>query len=367
MTTKPSPKELIADYCQRARSDAADAEAATDRSAFPGLLADPTGMIFTARDTLMFQPTGAPARPLTEDILNVELVGINSSTVVSDEGTMSRLKAFAGDGTGSDAHDLRRRLDVLGSFNESVKVPVLTRALATRYWLPEDMDEANLDDWAEALDVKGPTHAITLRSLMNLARDGIRPNGMNFDKEVTKLEASEREMLDSAVYSDVANDCVLLERLEGHDASSTGLRVLDPALLDLHMLDGQVCRVQPLGITSKTFSAKVSSPFKLKEGSVRLTDGRAVRSSTLSHLSYGEGVLHAVFDIPNSKMTNNVREMADNAYNGYGALYATERLFVGAARKLQNRRWLGGEVEPVKGRKVPLSVILAGAPVDTAA
>ena len=363
----PSPKELIADYCQRARSDAADAEAATDRSAFPGLLQDPTGMIFTARDTLMFQPTGAPARPLTEDILNVEMVGINSSTVISDEGTMSRLKAFAGAGKGRDAQDLRRRIDVLGSFSESVKAPVLTRALASRYWLPEGLDEASLDDWAEALDVKGPTQAITLRSLMSLARDGIRPTGMNFDEEVKKLEATEREMLDSAVYSDVASDCLLLERLEGHDAISAGLRVLDPALLDLHMLDGQVCRVRPLGVTTKTFSAKVSSPFKLKEGGVRLTDGKAVRASTLSHLSYGEGVLHAVFDIPNSKMTNNVSEMVENAYAGYGALYATEKLFVGSARKLQNRRWLGGEVEPVKGRKVPLSVILAGAPVDMAA
>ena len=367
MTTKPSPKELIADYCQRARADAAEAETATDRSAFPGLLADPTGMIFTARDTLMFQPTGAPARPLTEDILNVQMVAIDSSTVISDKGTMSRLKAFAAAGTGSDAHDLRRRIDVLGSFTESVKAPVLTGALSSRYWLPEDMDEDSLGDWADALDVKGPTQATTLRSLMTLARDGITPLGMNFDKEVKKLESRERDMLDSAVYSDVGSDCVLLERLEGHDAIATGLRVLDPALLDFHMLDGQVSRVQPLGVTHKTFSAKVSSPFKLKEGGVRLTDGKAVRASNLSHLSYGEGVLHAVFDIPNSKMTNNVREMVENAYNGYGALYATEKLFVGATSKLQNRRWLGGDVEPVKGRKVPLSVILAGAPVDMAA
>lgn len=370
MTSPTSPKELLADYRQQSRQDAAEHGRPIDRSAFPGLLVETTGMIFIARDVLMYHPLGSPAVPLTADMLNAQLVEMDSSIVVADAGTLSALAAFAESAPASDPGALRRRLAILAALGDSVKLPVLTKALATRYWLPDGLDEESLADWAEALEVKGPTNQITMRSLIALARDGMRLESLNYEKTVSSIEALERRMMDSAVYSDVGNDCTMLERLEVHNAKITGLRALDPGLLEMHMIDGQVSRVTPLGVTFTTFTAKVSSPFKLKEGrdGVRLTDGYSVVSASLDELRYGEGVLHAVLTIPTrGKFAESARQMVQRAHDGHGPLYATEKVFETAATALVNKRWLGGDVEPVQSRNVPLAVLLAGAPVDMAA
>lgn len=365
--TVASPKELINDYREQARQAAAAMGAPTDRSAFPGLFMEPTAMIFTAGRVLMYQPMDAAARPLTADTLGYALTEKDQSTVVADDLTMGRLTAFAENLPSNDQNALAKRLQVIQSLSVSLKLPVLTRALASKYWLPEDLDEESFDAWAEALDAQGPTTAVTMRSLIALCRDGIRSQGLNYPKTVDSIEATEREIMGTAGYSGVGADVGLFGGLENHNAKVTGLMSVDPGLLELHRLDGQVSRLLPLGVTEGSFTAKVSHPFKLKEGSggVRLTDGESLFNASLDSLRYGSGVLHAVFTIPQGQNKKKVRKMVEDAQQGMSKLYATEKVFESFTPHAANKRWLGSRVEPVERRSIPMAVILAGAPVES--
>lgn len=365
MTSATSTKELLNDYCLQARLYAAVDGSPMDRSAFPGLYVAPTAMIFGAGRILMYQTMDAPAQPLTAQVLAGALTNLGSSTVVADAETMNRLATYADNlpSGGSDA--LARRVMISRGLNKSLKLPVLTDALAARYWLPDGRDEASFDDWAEAFGAAGPSRAITMRSLISLARDGIRPESLGFDKTVSGLEGVERRAMETSLYSGASADCELFSLLERHGAKEAGLRVLDPGLLEMHKIDGQVCRVAPLGLTDSTFTAKVSSPFKLKEGrgGVRMTDGKNVFDGSLDSLRYGDGVLHAVFGFPQRGKNKELsRRMVREAHRGDSVLYAAEPVFEAVSSSLINKRWLGGDVETVSGRQVPLAVMLAGAP-----
>ena len=365
--TVASPKELINDYSEQARQSAAASGAPTDRSAFPGLYMEPTGMIFAAGRVLMYQPLDDAARPLTADVLGAVLSEIEHSTVVADDVTMGRLFTFAENLPSADQNALAKRLQLVQSLTASVKLPVLTRALAYRYWMPEGLDETSLDVWAEALNVAGSTTPVTMRSLIALCRDGIQTTALTFPKSVKGIESTERNIMESAVYSGVPSDVGVFGGLENHTAKVNGLRSVDPGLLELNRLDGQVSRLLPLGVTEASFTAKVSHPFKLKEGSagVRLTDGEQVFSASLDSLRYGSGVLHAVFTIPQGRYKKQLRLMVENAKDGYSKLYATEQVFESFTPHAANKRWLGSKVEPIERRSVPMAVILAGAPVES--
>lgn len=365
--TVASPKELINDYCEQARRSAGAVGAPTDRSAFPGLYLEPEAMIFAAGRVLMYQPMDAAARPLTADTLGAALTEKGVSTVVADEIAMGRLLAFAENLPSTDQNALAKRLQVLQTLSLSVKLPVLTRALSAKYWMPDDRDENSFDDWADALDVQGATTAATMRSLIALCRDGIKSASLKFPKTVEGIEATEREIMGTAGYSGVGADVGLFGGLENHKAKVTGLQSLDPGLLELHRLDGQVSRLMPLGVTESSFTAKVSHPFKLKEGSggVRLTDGESLYNSSLDSLRYGSGVLHAVFTIPQGQNKKKLRQMVEDAHQGLSHLYATEQVFESWTPSAANKRWLGSKVEPLERRVIPMAVILAGAPVES--
>lgn len=364
MTATQSPRELLSNYRQTSRHAAAEAHAPGNRSEFPGLALEATGMIYLAGKDLVYRGiAGAPA-PVNTDRLEAIITEPDSSVVVADTLTYARLMQFA-DEKGEGFKTLSRRLSFSRGLAASVKLPILTNALSYRYWLPEGMDERNLGDWAKAFDVTGPSTLTTMRALIDLASEGKRPEPLKYSSTVKSLEGTERRILEQAEWSGLSSDVQLYSMLDGFSSTATALRLLDPGLLPMHVLDGQVCKVKPMNATQSEFSASVSDPFKFKAGKkMRLSDGISLAETTLEALRYTEDALHAVFAQPQRGAGPTM--VASAKQHGGRPLYAMEAPFSARGSIIKNKRWLNPKepVGHVSGRQVPLDVILAGAPTE---
>jgi hypothetical protein len=279
--TKTAPKELLAEYRHDARVRATAAKTPGDRSAFPGLPLAATGMIYLQGKHLVYKGMAEAPGPVDTARLDAILVQDDSSVVVADAQTFSRLQILADTNAGDGFKTLKRRLDFSRGLPGSVKLPILTEALAYRYWLPEGKDERSFDDWANAFDVKGPSMSITMRSLISLASDGKRPDSLKYSKTVQSLAKTELSLMKQAEWGGLSSDVQLFGLLNSFSSGAAGLRLLDPGLLPMHVLDGQACKIVPMNDTHNDFTASVTQPFKLKVSKrVRLTDGMSVADAT---------------------------------------------------------------------------------------
>jgi hypothetical protein len=360
-TAPTSPKDILVAYRADARSKATVDGRPGDRSHFPGMALPATGMIYSRAKGLKYQPVNAPAQDLTPDVLEKVLIVPEACTVVPDSKTWAKILVMADNMPSNDFKALGRRLRISRGLPVSLKFPVLTDALNYRYWLQDTLTETSFDDWADAFNVKGPSLAITMRSLIALAEKGVRPTALKYEITVKALEDMERKIMEQAAWGGISNDCYVYSMLEGFSAKANGLRTLDPGLLDMHMIDGQACRIVPMNSDSREFSASVSSPFKLKEGKkVRLTDGKEMVEVDLRALRFGDGALHAVFSQPSARGAGLL--MVSKARKLEQKLYAVDGVFESFGAGPKNKRWLGDDVQRVAGRDVPLDVMLAGAP-----
>ncbi|WP_026535893.1 hypothetical protein [Arthrobacter sp. H14] len=363
MTATTAPKELLAMYRQDARQNALDNGVPANRSSFPGLGCEATGMIYLRGKQLTYQPMHSVPSILEPEKIAELLTGDGTCTVVADAKTFARMLVMADNMPSNDFKSLGRRLRISRGLPVSMKLPILTEALSSRYWLQDGLAENSIADWAEAFDVAGPSTAITMRSLITLASDGQRPTALKHGRSVDGMADLEKRIMEQCAWSGISTDCYVYSMLEQYSAKAIGLRTIDPGLLEMHMIDGQVCKIVPMNVAHKTFTASVSSPFKLKEGrKVRLTDGEQIAEVYLNSLRFGEGSLHAVFEQPGSRGPGAL--MISRAKKGTAPLFAADAVFESFGTGLKNKRWMGDAVQRVTGRDVPLDVALAGAPVD---
>lgn len=365
MTASASPKDLIAAYRINARQSAAAANMPSDRSAFPGLGMRPAGMIYLRGGKhLAFRATGTrESFPLLPEMIDEALTGEGKRTVVADLPTYARMTVMAENMPASDFNSLARRMRISRSLPTSQKLPILTEALSARYWLQDGLDETSFEDWCTGFDLEDLTITAQLDELIGLASDGDRNENFKYTKTVTAMEVLERKIMENCTYSGISNDCYVYSMLENYGVKANSLKTIDPLLLPLHALDGQVCRIVPMEVREDGFTSSVSTPFKFKEGArCNLTDGYSVAAVTMKSLRYGGGVLHAEFSNPSSKSRGSA--MIDRARSGNATLYAVEIPFESFGKPLENRRWLGEPVEAIPGRQLPLDVILSGAPTE---
>ena len=364
MTVSSSPKDLIAAYRINARQSAAAANMPSDRSAFPGLGLNPSGMIYLRGGKhLAFRATGTrESFPLLPEMIEDALTGEEKRTVVADLETYARMTVMAENMPASDFNSLARRMRISRSLPVSQKLPILTEALTARYWLQDGLDEASLEDWCTGFDLEDLPITAQLDALIELAVDGERSESFRYCKTMEAMELLERKIMENCTYSGMSTDCYVYSMLEQYGVKANSLRLLDPLLLPLHALDGQVCRIVPMEMRADGFTSSVSTPFKFKEGAkCNLTDGTKVAPVTMMSLRYGAGVLHAEFSNPSTRSKGEA--MVARARSGQAPLYAVEIPFESFGKPLSNR-WLGEPVEATSGRQLPLDVILAGAPVE---
>ncbi|QOD05703.1 hypothetical protein [Pseudarthrobacter sp. BIM B-2242] len=359
-----SSKEMLTAYRREQRMTSTDNGSPCDRSGFPGLSLTPDGMIYRRGTSLLYQPLNDKARDLDHVLLTELLTHDEKITAIADKGTFEALQTVAATEPEDQYGSIAKRLKVLNSLPASVRMPILTDALAYRYWLPDGKDEASFADWAAAFNATGPTASLSMRRLIDLAVDGVKYSGLKFDNTVSALRRAEARLMEQCVWSNISSDVQVFGMLESYSNKINALRTIDPGLLELHVLDGRVCKVKPMNNTHRDFSASVSQPFKLKENKpLRMTDGYGLAETTMTELRFGAGEMHAVFDQPSG--TGQGQAMVMSAKQGTRALYVAEGTFDMPASRPVNRRWLSGtKVERVADRTVPLDVILAGAPVE---
>lgn len=367
MTASTSPKELLTAYRQSARDLAATNDTPGDRAAFPGLGTKATGMIYLQGGRrLMYRSVEThKAAALVPRELDALLTAEESSTVVADPATHARLMVMADNMPASDYNALGRRLRVSRSLPVSQKLPILTEALSYRYWLQEGLDDTIFEHWCTGFGLDGAAITDQMDSLIELAEDGERSDDLKYPAAVRSMEKTERKIMENCTFSGISTDCHVYAMLDGYGVKANSIRTLDPGLLEMHSIDGQVCRVVPMELRSDSFTASVSTPFKFKEGaSCNLTDGRRISAVTMESLRYGGGALHAQFSNPSSRKTNPGEALIARARAGLSRLYAVEIGFESFSRGPEERRWLGEPVARVEGRQVPLDVVLAGASSD---
>lgn len=365
MTSTPSPKDLLAAYRQSARESAAASGRPEDRSAFPGLGTAPTGMIYLREGKHLTFRSFAERKsvPLMPELLDSLLTEELKSTVIADASTHARLTVMADNMPASDFKSLSRRLRISRSLPVSQKLPILTEALAYRYWLQEGLSDDLFEDWCTAFDLDGLSTAAQMEALIEQASDGVRSEKFKYPKVIAAMEILEHKILENCTYSSISTDCYVYSMLEQYGVKANSLRTLDPGLLEMHAIDGQVCRVTPMEMRAESFTAAVSTPFKFKEGAqCNLTDGHETSAVIMESLRYGGGTLHAQFSQPSSR--NNGAALIARARSGHAALYAVEIPFESFGKALKNRRWLGDPVEAVQNRQVPMDVVLAGAQTE---
>lgn len=110
MTAVTSPKDLISAYRTKARQDALAKGAPTNRSAFPGLSLEPTGMIFLRGKKAIYKPTTDTAQTLDADLLIELLTRKDASTVVADHATYNKLLVIADNLPSTDNKGRRLRI-----------------------------------------------------------------------------------------------------------------------------------------------------------------------------------------------------------------------------------------------------------------
>lgn len=359
-----SSKEMLTAYRREQRTISAENGTPADRAGFPGLSCTPDGMIYRRGTRVLYQPLNAVARDLDHELLTTLLTDEEKITAIADRGTFDALQTVAATEPEDQYGSIAKRLKALNSLPASVRMPILTDALAYRYWLPEGKDEASFADWAAAFNATGPTVSLSMRRLIDLAAEGVKYSGLKFENTVNALRRAESRLMEQCVWSNISSDVQVFGMLESYSNKINALRTIDPGLLELHVLDGRVCKVKPMNNTSRDFSASVSQPFKLKESRpLRMTDGYGLAETTMTELRFGAGDLHAVFEQPSGNGSG--QAMVMSAKKGVRPLYVAEGTFDMPASRPTNRRWLSGtKVERVADRTVPLDVILAGAPVE---
>lgn len=361
--TPASSKDMLTAYRHEQRTAALDNGTPVDRAGFPGMPFDPDGIIYRTGAGLTYKPTSEKARALDHATLTMLLTDEEKVTVIADRPTFDALQSIASTQPDEEYGSIGKRLKALNSLPASMRMPVLTEALAYRYWLPEGKDEASYSDWAAAFNATRPTMSLSMQKLIELATDGSRSGALKYDTVTNSLRKTETRLMDQCVWSNISSDVQVFGMVEGYSSKINALRTIDPGLLELHVLDGRVCRVKPMNETHWDFSAAVSQPFKLKENRpLRMTDGHGLADTTMTELRYGSGELHAVFEQPSGNGKGGA--MVVNAKRGARPLYIAEGTFDAGPARTEKRRWLSGpSVERVSGRTVPLDVILAGAAV----
>lgn len=375
--------QLLAIHDAKRRAAATAAGHPTDRTFTAGMhLAGMLGQVaYTGPDSkvyLLDLDADTPAqrmtyRALREAITDAYDLGSTTTkqyraTVIADKETLHRMLQMAErHADGAEATPEARRLSRLLTYRRglptSVHTPVLTDALAVRFWLPTGHDPKTLDGWADGFNLSGdPRGRSAIKRLVTLAMDG------EVDQETLKsLRDAELWGARSGQYASLSSACTAFAKATTVNDAFAAMLSLDPLLRERNAVDGTVAQIRILQIDAKGITATVSDPFRLREGSkVFLFDGHETLDRTevtLRSVDFKDGQLLVSFSNP--PKNDRHRHIVEEAKANYRPLYAAAAPFLMVKRAPKNARWVqgndGGEDRnlPVD---IPVDIALAGAP-----
>lgn len=383
--------QALAKYDAKQRAAAAKVGRPTDRAATAGIFHGDkttlTSAVFTGVDGKVYSldlvSDSTPValdrqgllRLLTDayDLGDAE-VGLFNGFVIADRDTLRRIAKMAdGWAKASDALEVRRMARLM-SFRMTLPVsmytPVLTEALASRYWLPTGPDADDLGAWDVAFG-HGHPHLSrrALLALIEKATDGITnkdcKNAINSGEKIGARAGQHAS--DSAA-------CTAFGKAGAVTDAYNTMIAIDPTLRERNTISGTVSRIKIHQIKQNQIEAYVTDPGKLREGSKvwifdDTADGRKI-DLTLRAIEFVNERLMAILSAPASNNSNGfIIHESKAQYEGTTLVRAARPLYVVTAPFLankkapKNKRWMqsGGE-DKVLHIDIPVDIALAGAP-----
>lgn len=374
--------QALAAYDARMRAHASTTGRPTDRTSCAGLiLGGPIGAVFhTGADGKIHVTTGlddnAPVtQPLSYPLLAATLIDAydlgdpetdrHVSALVADAATLrSLVKASAAwaQRLGTlEARRLARLLEYRSALPTSAYLPVLTEALASRYWLPGAGSLDDLAEWDAAFDHGHPTGSpLAFDYLADRAFDGA------MDEKLFKALCGAEKYGSRAACSGASHSANSAFGQAGRvtDAYAAMLAV-DPTLRDRNIVSGVVSKIRIHQIKSDRIEADIEDPGKLRDGSsVLLFDGVSYANKvevTLKEVEFHNDRLMAVLSKPNR---NNSRHyVTQSAHEQHRPLYLTPAPFLSITRTPRNKRWSSEVEDRNLAVDIPVDIALAGMPV----
>lgn len=306
--------------------------------------------------------------------------------IVSDHTTLRRVMAWV-NVTSSTAPEgdylassVGRRLSVASRLVASTRLVVLTRALTRKFWLGAQYDPEDFLAWRRAFGFgSGATIQSVMAGLVDLASEG-----RVFAKWAREAFSSESFALMSASYPGLRAAVSTFRRIEAADTATRAILATDPLLRERALLDGSVSSLRILNVTERSFTATVSTPFKLRPGKTVLlidpTDTApggwaetGLEAVTVNRIGDQDQLVVRITGASSRSKTNLRAMIADAQTNGSRSLLITESPYMPFGRADSKAdRWtqpsaLRIEVDTAKfaatGRRdIPLDIIVAGAP-----
>lgn len=267
----------------------------------------------------------------------------------------------------AELDDLGRRLSYLARIDMPGPVEVLTAVLARKFVAPTDTQVGSLQMWAKAFDVVGhPNDPEALRTLWALCDGALTGTQSRVWKPFVKTVGWLPLTL-----AGTPGDAFRAVS-SAYDTWET-VRRLDPIGRDEGVVDGTVAHIcERPKLLGGIAEAKVSVPFRVRDGRVTLFDTTGDWDLVLEGTVYSGGSLAARFLEPSEKKSGKSKHQA--AYSRLHEAGPDSPLWVtnpswstGPASKL-TERWVRRTARPnapaapaAVQREIPLHVVLAGA------
>lgn len=270
---------------------------------------------------------------------------------------------------GDEHQAIARLLDFSQRMPLSSNLVVLTEVLTRKFWIQPDLDASSIKDWRTAFKL-----AYSTASLRWLAGQVFNEAGMTGKQSVYRknmFEAEDRAN-DKVVHWGAANAMAVYEASNSVSETWGAYERIDTTLRYRYLVTGEVARATPISVHGTMVVCALSTPFKVREGEVLVTDegdeGQVVRPVQLAALGYEDRLIGSF----TGAKSNSKRRVSDGlptmlaAHAARDSVLITGSPFMGVGSFTPSvKRWTTrdeAEQAPRVERDVPLDVSLAGAP-----
>lgn len=264
------------------------------------------------------------------------------------------------------AAQVRRRIAYSTALTNPTRVVTLTRALATRFWLPSNLDADSFGAWRRAFGFGlRASDASVLAELVRLASEG------PVHKDAGQAFRNESFGMSAAGWPTRLNDARAFHNATQADLAAQTIFAEDTALRGRNLLDGSVTALTVVSVDGRKIIGQTTGSVTQRAGKkARITVERGSRPGPFpvsikgvgAAMVGGQDVLKVRLDLSDRKANQpgpishgDTLYMSDDPFYSFAGVQSDSRWLVKPQDRMDRDREAG-----VARREVPLDVIVAG-------
>lgn len=290
-------------------------------------------------------------------------------------------------GSSTPDAEVSQLIAVLRRMECSSMLLVLTSALARTFWTPAGMDGADLPGWCAAFRVSNDPAGWRLlaQAVLNPASDHeakhTDENGIVTHREYGQNIMQMEDKVDKSILRrrSTTNAAAAYDLVTSIDEQWGAICRTDALLIPYHLLRGEVVEVHRRSWQGSQVAGVLSTPCKVRTGSVLVMLGRRVVDMELAGLGFDNDRDELVGLFGKRKATRGntagrgryrdvgrvaaLHDLHDHA----GSVYMTTAPFMGAGRSSSIFKWASGDTKHLgvlAPMDMPVDIAVAGAPVE---